>query len=156
VRFGAKRMLVTACAFACVALAGLAGFHSQQWALYCWLTLLYLGVVFSFGALPILILEVVPARQRGESTSMNLVFRMIGTGIGLQVAAAIVTSSETSSSGLPTELAYICAYGLWASVAAVALLLALTLPGRRKSSVAALAPSRFEAHAAPQREGGGG
>ena len=62
---------------------------------------MYLGIGFAFTAAPILILDVVSAELRGQSTAVNLILRNVGSSIGLQLAAAVVTASAVASGVRP-------------------------------------------------------
>ena len=131
-RAGASRGLALGAGLGCVALAGMAASHGSRVELFVWLTCMYVGVAFAFSAAPVLILGVVPANLRGQSTAVNLIARNVGSSLGLQLAATVVTASARRG-GLPTELGYTRAFILEGCGAGVALLLALAIPVRARA-----------------------
>jgi MFS family permease len=142
---GPRVGLVIGAALGSVALVALTLSHGSTIDLFIWPTLMYVGVGFAFSAAPLLILEVVPAELRGQSTAVNLIMRNIGTSVGLQVAATIVTAS--AHGGLPTEGGYTTAFALEACAACGAVVLALTIPRRARPPRPAVLEPAVEASA---------
>jgi MFS family permease len=130
-RYDPKATLVMGAFIGCSGIGGLALHHGSNAELYLWPTIMYIGVGFSFGALPLLILESVPRAQSGQSTSVNMIFRNAGSSIGVQLAATFIAISGHDG-GHPTERGFTHAFTLEASAALGALLLALAIPGRKR------------------------
>jgi MFS family permease len=125
---GPKTTLVIGTLIAFIGMAGLAIAHETTAQLYLWPTVMYSGVGFAFGAIPLLILQSVARSQSGQSTSLNLTMRNAGSSIGVQLAATFVAASAIGRSG-PTEGGFGRAFTLEASAALCAFLLALAIPG---------------------------
>jgi MFS family permease len=128
-RAGPKITLLLGIATSTVALAFLTVFHEVRFELYLWPTLVYLGVGFTYAAMPILILDAVVPSKRGQATATNQIFRLVGSSVGTQIAATFIASS-VGPSGLPAESGFTRAFGLEAIGASSAFLFALTIPAR--------------------------
>jgi MFS family permease len=133
-RMGARVTLILGTATSAAAIGLMATAHDHRIELYLWPALMYIGNGLSFGAMPTLILEVVPAAQRGEATAVNQIFRLVGSSIGTQLAAALITASALSD-GLPSEDGYVAAFAFEAGAGAVAALLAFAIPRSRAAAV---------------------
>jgi MFS family permease len=112
--------------------------------MYFWPALMYLGNAGTFGAMPTIILQSVPRDQSGQSSAINMILRTTGSAIGVQMAAALITSSI--SGGLPSEAGYTAAFGLSVGAGIVALAIALAIP--RRSALTA-EPARVRLEPAP-------
>jgi MFS family permease len=124
--------------------AGMLLAHTQTWQMYFWPALMYLGNAGTFGAMPTIILQSVPRDQSGQSSAINMILRTTGSAIGVQMAAALITSSI--SGGLPSEAGYTAAFGLSVGAGIVALAIALAIP--RRSALTA-EPARVRLEPAP-------
>lgn len=125
-RYGAKLGLVLGAGLGCLGLALLRFSHSSDLELFLWPSVVYVGISFAFASAPLLILEAVPPELRGQSTAVNLIMRNVGTSLGIQLAAAIVTASVRH--GVPSEGGYLWAFTLEAAAAFGAVLLGLAIP----------------------------
>jgi MFS family permease len=130
-RVGAKVTLLTGCALAAVSLTLTAFVHGRVIELYLCPIGWYTAVGIALGAIPTLILETVPEHQRAQSTAMNQIFRLVGSSIGIQLAATLVVISAARGSRVPGESGYVHAFLLEAIGAAVAFAIALAIPSRR-------------------------
>jgi MFS family permease len=128
-RAGPKITLLTGAGIATIALAAMAALHEGRLELYLWPTLMYLGIGFAFAAMPILILNAVAPSKRGQATAINMIFRLVGSSIGTQLAATFIASSA-GGSALPAESGYTRAFTVEALGGLAAFLVALTIPGR--------------------------
>ena len=81
--------------------------------------LLGLGVGAAFAAMAALIADNVDALEMGVASGMNTVVRMIGSVIGGQVAAALLTAQTIGDSSIPAESAFTVTFAL-SAVAALA------------------------------------
>jgi sugar phosphate permease len=78
--------------------------------------------------MPNLIVDAVPIEQTGEATGFNAVVRSIGSSLGAQVSAAVLTGTALAATGFPTDGGYTAAFILSGAVAALAALAALAIP----------------------------
>jgi MFS family permease len=124
-RFGSKWPLSVGMALVAVAGLGLAAWHDEPVEIVVAMTLLGAGVAASFAAMAALITESVRATETGIATGMNTVMRTVGGVVGGQIGAAILTASIVAATGLPTEGAYVLAFGLSAIAAGVASVVAI-------------------------------
>ena len=92
--------------------------------------LLGVGVGAAFAAMAALIAENVDVREMGVATGMNTVVRMVGSVIGGQIGAALLTAQTIGSTSVPAEAAFTWAFGLSAVAAVAASGLALSITRR--------------------------
>jgi MFS family permease len=129
-RKGPKATLLIGAAVAAVALGGFSFFHRQRAELYLWPTTMYVGIGFALAAMPLLILNAVPPTRRGQATATNQIFRLVGSSVGTQLAATIITASARHT-GIPLESGFSRAFMLEALGACAAFVVALAIPGGR-------------------------
>jgi MFS family permease len=104
--------------------------------------LLGIGVGAAFAAMAALIADNVDAHEMGVASGMNTVVRMIGSVIGGQVAAALLTAQTIGNSSIPAESAYTITFALSAVAALAAAGIAVSIapqPFRQR-----LAPAQAE------------
>ncbi len=92
--------------------------------------LLGLGVGAAFAAMPALVADNVDPREMGVATGMNTVVRMVGSVVGGQVGAALLTAQTIGASSTPAESAFTWAFGLAAVAAVAAAAIALSITPR--------------------------
>jgi EmrB/QacA subfamily drug resistance transporter len=92
--------------------------------------LLGVGVGAAFAAMAALIAENVDALEMGVASGMNTVVRMIGSVIGGQVAAALLTAQTIGGSSTPAESAFTITFALSAAAALVAAAIAVSIGSR--------------------------
>jgi EmrB/QacA subfamily drug resistance transporter len=85
------------------------------------------GVGAAFAALVSLIAANVDAREMGVATGMNTVIRLIGSVIGGQLSATLLTALTLPGSSQPAEEAFTWAFGLAAIAALIAAAIALSI-----------------------------
>ena len=129
-------------AISTLGMAGMLLSHTQTWEMYVWPTIMYIGNAGTFGAMPTIILQSVPHEQSGQSSAINMILRTTGSAIGVQMAAALITSSI--SGGDPTDAGYTAAFGLSVGAGIVALAIALLIPRRPALAVEPSARVRLE------------
>ncbi len=134
-RFGSKLPLVIGTFAGALSFAFLAVSHDSRLSIYIGVTLLGLGIGFSFAAMANLIVEAVEQDQTGVATGMNTIMRTIGGAIGGQIAASIV-AGRIAAGGLPEESGFTLAFAMSAVGMVAALGLALAVPGRLRRSIA--------------------
>jgi len=125
--------------------------HSHPFELYLWPAVMYLGTGATFGAMPTIVLQSVPADKSGQSSGINMIIRTTGSAVGVQLAAMLITMS-VGRSGMPTEAGYTAAFALATGAGVAALALALAIP-RQLTPAAEPAPVRLapSAGTAPPR-----
>jgi MFS family permease len=108
--------------------------------IYVGVTLLGIGIGFSFAAMANLIVDAVDQTETGVATGMNTIMRTIGGAIGGQIAASIV-AGHIAAAGLPEESGFTTAFVMSALAMVVAFGLALSIPGRPRERVAVGVPA---------------
>jgi MFS family permease len=101
--------------------------HDEPWQVLLASGLLGAGVGAAFAAMVALIAENVDPRAMGVATGMNTVVRLVGSVVGGQVGAALLTSQTILGTSLPSESAFAWAFGLSALAAAAAALVAFSI-----------------------------
>jgi MFS family permease len=89
--------------------------------------LLGIGVGAAFAAMAALIADNVDALEMGVASGMNTVVRMIGSVIGGQVAAALLTAQTIGNSSIPAESAFTITFALSAVAALAAAAIAVSI-----------------------------
>ncbi|TQM11206.1 MFS transporter [Pseudonocardia kunmingensis] len=110
-------------------MAFLALYHDELWQVLVGLFLQGLGIGVTFGAMPMMILAVVPEDQTGSATAMNQVLRTLGGSIGSAGTGALLASATPLGALLPTESGYTLTFVVAAAGcgALVALLVVMAL-----------------------------
>ena len=122
-----------------VGLVMLALWHDEPWQVVVAMSVVGFGVPFTFAAMAKLIVDSVAPSETGVAGGMNTVMRTVGGVVGGQVAATILTTITIAGTAIPTESAFVTAFWIGASAAAVAAVVALFVtPLRRRARVAAL------------------
>ena len=114
-------------ALAVVGLCGLGLAHDRAWQIYLDNAILGAAYGLAFASLGTVVVNAVTPDQTGAATGLNTILRTIGGALGAQLAAVIVTSSTP-----PTENGYTTAFLTSAAVAALAFLIAFTIPATRR------------------------
>jgi MFS family permease len=128
-RVGPTITLRLGVAIGAIGMAGMTISHAHRFEMYLWPAVIYIGIGGAFGAMPTIILQSVPPERSGQSAAINMVIRAAGTAIGIQLAATVITTSETAT-GIPTDRGYTTAFALATVACVVAFLLALAIPRR--------------------------
>jgi EmrB/QacA subfamily drug resistance transporter len=89
--------------------------------------LLRVGVGAAFAAMAALIAENVDALEMGVASGMNTVVRMVGSVIGGQVAATLLTARTIGGTSIPAESAFTITFALSAAAALVAAAIAVSI-----------------------------
>ncbi|MBA3347109.1 MAG: MFS transporter [Actinobacteria bacterium] len=129
-RFGPKWPLAAGMAVVAVAAVLLSQYHDEPWQVVVASAALGVGVGAAFAAMVALISENVDQREMGVATGMNTVVRMIGSVVGAQVGAALLTAQTIGGTSLPAESAFTWAFGLAAVAAVAAAAIALSITPR--------------------------
>ncbi len=119
-------------AVACLAI----GFeHRSLVELSLWSGLYGVGLGLAYAALTSVIVQAIPASQTGAAIGMNTNIRTIGGAVGTAIMTAIVTARHDPS-GLPLESGFTTGFMVFGGVAAIAMLVAVMIPGARRMRLA--------------------
>ena len=113
--------------------------HQSLFTISVWSGVYGVGLGLAYAALVSIIVQASPASQTGSTVGMNSNIRTIGGAVGTAVMTAIVTARH-SPDGLPLEQGFTTGFVLFAGVAAMAMLVAVMLPGSRQVQVAPARP----------------
>jgi predicted MFS family arabinose efflux permease len=138
-RRGARTTLVLGTAVLAVGNIALATLPGSLPLIMAASTVTAVGAALAYSALPLLIMDAVPASETAAANSLNTLMRMLGTSSCSAVVAAVATGLTTVVDGrvLPSATAYTVVFAA-AAVAAVA-----------GSTIAALTPRRAPHAATP-------
>ncbi|WP_433325480.1 MFS transporter [Spirillospora sp. CA-294931] len=102
--------------------------HEDMWQLYVGGIARGVGLGFAYAAVANLVVAEVPVGETGVATGINTLIRTVGASLGTQVSAVIVV-------GVPGEGGFVAGFAVSAVVMAVALVLAMIAPRRRRVSM---------------------
>jgi len=136
-RFGNKLPMVLGGLISGVGLVGLGLAHDTILSIILWNVLGSVGIGLAFAAMPNLIMDAVPLAQTGEATGINALIRSVGSSLGSQVTASILTASVVASTALPTGHGFQVAFLSAAGMSIFAGLMAMLIPssGRKHAPV---------------------
>lgn len=129
-RFGNKLPLALGGVISGIGLIGLGLDHGTTLAIVLWNILSSIGVGLAFAAMPNLIMEAVPIEKTGEATGFNALIRSVGSSLGSQVTASILTATVVASVGFPTSAGFQTAFLVGAGASIAAGILALLIPSK--------------------------
>jgi MFS family permease len=132
-RFGNKLPMVLGGLISGIGLLGLGLDHGSTLHVILWNVLGSVGIGLAFAAMPNLIMEAVPMEQTGEATGINALVRSVGSSLGSQVTASILTATIVASTGLPTGDGFTTAFLAAAGMSIFAGLMALLIPSSGKT-----------------------
>jgi EmrB/QacA subfamily drug resistance transporter len=128
-RYGNKVPLALGGLVCGIGLVGLGLDHGGPTNIVLWNILSSTGVGLAYAAMPNLIMEAVPVERTGEATGFNALIRSVGSSLGSQVTASILTGTIIAATGFPTSEGFKVAFLVGAGVSLIAGLLALLIPG---------------------------
>ncbi|MGA7434988.1 MAG: MFS transporter [Solirubrobacterales bacterium] len=134
---GNKVPLALGGALAGIGLLGMGFMHETVLPIILWNIVSSMGVGLAFAAMPNLIMESVPASRTGEATGFNALIRSVGSSLGSQVVASILTASIVAGAVLPTGDSYTTAFMVAAGMSILAGLMALLIPSTSHAHVSA-------------------
>jgi MFS family permease len=121
-RFGPRVVIAAGAGAGAVGFSALMLWHTHPWQIILAGLLTNAYISLAYGALPVLVLQHVAEDETGIATSLNAIFRKVGSAI----AAAMFAGVETpGADGHIPEGAFIAIFALGAVTALAALLLAL-------------------------------
>ncbi len=129
-RFGARTTLVLGTAVLTVGNLGLAALLPSIPLVMAASTVTAIGAALAYSALPLLIMDAVPATETAAANSLNTLMRMLGTSSCSAVAAAVATGLTVVVAGqvLPAAAAYTTVFLAAAGAAVVASVIAAVTP----------------------------
>jgi predicted MFS family arabinose efflux permease len=129
-RFGARTTLVLGTAVLTLGNLGLAALPASIPLVMAACTVTAIGAALSYSALPLLIMDAVPATETAAANSLNTLMRMLGTSSCSAVAAAVATGLTAVVAGqvLPAAAAYTTVFLAAAGAAVVASVIAAMTP----------------------------
>jgi EmrB/QacA subfamily drug resistance transporter len=141
-RFGPRWPLAGGMAVVAAAALVLAAAHEEPWQVVLASALLGIGVGAAFAAMVALITENVDPREMAVATGMNTVVRMVGSVVGGQLGATLLTAQTIGGTSLPAESAFTWTFGLSAVAALLAAAIAISITPRPLRRLAAPARAR--------------
>ena len=117
-RIGMKWPLAIGLAIIGATCIGLAVWHAAAWQFAIAIAVQNVGTGFIGAAMPALIAQSVPPTETGVATGMNSVMRIIGSIVGAQVAAVLLSAYLIPGTPVPDVAGYILTFAL-AAVAAL-------------------------------------
>jgi len=129
---GVRVLLTVGCLVVAAASAFFALFHGSLWESFLMMGLLGVGLGTTYAAIPGLIVQSVPQHETGSAMGFYQVVRYVGFSLGSALAAAILASHSTRSTGQPTVGGYTMVAWVGAVICIVAAVLAWVLPAREE------------------------
>ena len=129
-KVGARSLVGAGAVAAAVGYAWLALDHGSVGSVVAANVPLGFGIGLAFAALVNLVAHSVSEQRTAGFVAMTLVFRITGSALGAQVAAAIVIGGGIVESGFPAESGFTGAFVLGLGAALVALGATVAIPGR--------------------------
>jgi MFS family permease len=126
-RVGAKWPYSAGMALITTGAALLAGFHDSRFGMVAGVLLLGLGFGGAVGSAATLVASSVSEEETGVATSLNTDLRLMGGGVGAQLATVIM-GTFTVAHGLPSDFGFTIAFLAAMGVAAIGTVAALLVP----------------------------
>ena len=140
-RLDARRALIYASIPIIGAWLAIALWHDRLWFVTGVLVVGQLGLFGAYTAIANLIVEAVPEARTSEATGLMAVFRATFMAVGAQVISLLLAGSTVPSpsggASLPAPEAYLAGFGYITATGLATLLLALSIPRRRRMVQAA-------------------
>lgn len=127
-RIGNKYPLAIGGTLAGIGLVGMGLLHESVLSIVLWNMVSAMGIGLAFAAMPNLIMESVPMSRTGEATGFNALIRSVGSSLGSQVVASILTAGIIAGTQLPSDTAFTTAFLVAAGVSILAGVMALLIP----------------------------
>jgi MFS family permease len=140
-RFGARTTLLLGTSVLIVGNAGMATVPGTVVLIMIATTVSAIGAALAYSALPLLIMDAVPATETAAANSLNALMRMLGTSSCSAVAAAVVTAltQEVDGHTLRSATAYTVVFLAAAGAALLATLITAATPRRTAARSAPVA-----------------
>jgi MFS family permease len=102
--------------------------HNSLWEAFLTMGALGVGLGTTYAAIPGLIVQAVPQRETGSAMGFYQVVRYVGFSLGSALAASILASHNSSSTGEPTQSGYTTVFWVAGVICVAAAFLAWVLP----------------------------
>ena len=129
-RFGPKVVIAAGAGAGALGFTSLLFWHTAPWQVIVAGLLTNAYISLAYGALPVLVIADVADDETGIATSLNAIFRKVGSAIAAAVFAAL---QIPGADGSTPESAFIAIFALGAVTAVVAILLVVRPPVRTLS-----------------------
>ncbi len=129
-RYGNKLPLALGGVVSGLGLVGVGLDHGAISHVVFWNLISSVGVGLAFAAMPNLIMETVPMDRTGEATGFNVLIRSVGSSLGSQLTASILTASVVTATGLPSADGFTTAFLVTAGISLFAGVMATLIPSR--------------------------
>jgi EmrB/QacA subfamily drug resistance transporter len=127
-KMGNKVPLALGGAITAVGLILMGAAHGSEWEILVFNTIASVGIGLAYAAMPNLIVDAVPPHQTGQATGFNAVVRSVGSSLGSQVTAAVLSGSVLASTQLPSDDGFAAAFFISGAIALVAAVAAVLIP----------------------------
>jgi MFS family permease len=121
-RFGPRVVIAAGASAGAIGFTALLFWHSAPWQVIIAGLLTNAYISLAYGALPVLVIQDVAEDETGIATSLNAIFRKVGSAIAAAIFAALLNPG--ADGGTP-ETAFTAIFALGAVTAVVAILLAV-------------------------------
>ncbi len=108
----------------------LATLHTSRWEVIAAYLLVNAYISLAYGALPVLVVGEVDARETAVATSMNAIARTVGSAIGAALVAVILSPKAKCANGFIAEHDYVILFALGGLSAVAAVLFIAATPRR--------------------------
>jgi EmrB/QacA subfamily drug resistance transporter len=127
-KMGNKVPLALGGAITAVGLILMGAAHGSEWEILVFNTIASVGIGLAYAAMPNLIVDAVPPHQTGQATGFNAVVRSVGSSLGSQVTAAVLSASVLASTQLPSDDGFSEAFFISGGIALIAAVAAVLIP----------------------------
>lgn len=132
-RYGGKWFFVGGLALIGVGAALLGAFHDQLYLVGALLFLLGVGFGLSVGAAGTFVTEAAPEGTVGVATAFNSVFRLVGGGIGAQVATIVRLAGRFPGTSVSGQWSYVVIFAVAAGLGVGGAFLSTLVPGGHRA-----------------------
>ena len=126
-RFGSNPVLTLGSIIVALDMVFIAFARTGRWEVVVAMIVLGLGISTTFAAMPLLIIQAVPASETGSATSMNTVLRSVGGAIGSAASIALLSTYTPIGSVIPTNSGYTVTFLAGAAICLVAAVVSVVL-----------------------------
>ncbi|MGO1548010.1 MFS transporter, partial [Microbacterium gubbeenense] len=141
--FGPRPLLTIGTAAIVVAYVFVLIFSTEVWHIVVVNCIIGVGIAFSFAAMPMIIMQAVPANETGVSNGINALFRSVGTSGASAVMGGVLAAMSVDVDGhaIPTAAAFEVCFWIAIVAAIAATILTFFIPRSTPEARASLPPS---------------
>ncbi|GAA2178428.1 MFS transporter [Leucobacter tardus] len=128
--FGARPLFSIGTASIVIAYTFVLLWSSEVWHIVVANAIIGVGIAFAFAAMPMIIMNAVPARETGVSNGLNALFRSVGTSGASAVMGGVLASMsvQVGDVAVPTTAAFQTCFWIAIVAAAIATVLTFVIP----------------------------